>query len=198
MTARPIANWLDVVLFLILLLSTISAARRGFTREVIGIAAALIGLIGGIWFYGLAGSFLLPYVSTPQVANFIGFFIVFVGCIILGAVVTMVIRRFVKTVGLSWFDRLLGAVFGLVRGTLMSVAVITALVAFAPTVAADSAPAAVAQSRIAPYVVRGASYLVALAPRELKDGFYSRYSQLKSFWQRNRDKLDAPQKTQDL
>jgi len=190
-------NWLDIVLFLILLLSTIAAARRGFTREVIGLVAVLVGLIGGIWCYGLAGAFLLPYVSSPQVANFIGFFIIFVGCILLGTLVSAIISRFVKTVGLSWFDRLSGAAFGLVRGTLMSVAVITALVAFAPAVAADSAPAAVAESHIAPYVVKGAAYLVALAPRELKDGFQIHYSQLKSFWERNREKLPA-QKAQDL
>src|SRR5579871_50914 len=103
-------NWLDGVLILILLLSTVSAAQKGFSREVIGIAAAIIGLICGIWFYGLAGSFLLPYVSSPQIANFIGFFIVFVGCVILGSIVSAIVRRFMKTVGLSWFDRLLGAV----------------------------------------------------------------------------------------
>lgn len=190
-------NWLDIILFLILLLSTISAARKGFTREVIGIAAALVGLVAGIWCYGLAGGFLLPYVSSPQVANFIGFFIVFTSCVILGMLISAIMRRLVKSVGLSWFDRLSGAGFGLVRGTLMSVAVITALVAFAPAVAADSAPAAVAQSRIAPYVVRAASYLVAIAPRELKDGFQTHYSQLKAFWLRNREPLPG-QKAQDL
>jgi membrane protein required for colicin V production len=184
-------NWLDFVLFLILLLSTVSAARRGFSREVIGIAAAGVGLVLGIWFYGMAGSFLLPYVSSPQVANFIGFFIVFTGCVILGAIVSALIRRFVKTVGLSWFDRLLGAVFGLIRGTLMGLAVITALVAFAPAVAADSAPVAVANSRLAPYVLAGADFLVAIAPREMKDGFRVHYEQLKSFWARNK-KIELP------
>jgi len=190
-------NWLDVVLVLILLLSTVSAARKGFTREVIGIAAAIVGLICGIWFYGLAGSFLLPYVSSPQIANFIGFFLVFIGCVMVGVILTAIVRRFVKTVGLSWFDRFLGAVFGLVRGTLMSVAVITALVAFAPAMAPDSVPAAVAQSRIAPSITRGASWLVAIAPRELKNGFEIHYAQLKAFWQQNRGKLPA-QKAQDL
>jgi membrane protein required for colicin V production len=189
-------NWLDIVLFLVLLLSTVSAAQKGFSREVVGIGAAIVGLICGVWFYGLAGSFLMPYVSSPQVAHFIGFFIVFVTCIILGSIVSAVIRRFMKTVGLSWFDRLLGAVFGLVRGALMGLAVITALVAFAPAVAADSAPAAVAESRIAPYVLGAASFLVAIAPRELKDGFHIHYEQLKSFWEHNK-KIELP-KRQDL
>ena len=182
-------NWLDALLFFILLLSTVSAAQKGFTREVIGITAALIGLVCGVWFYGLAGAFLLPYVSSPQVANFIGFFIVFITCVILGALVSAIIRRFMKTVGLSWFDRLLGAGFGLVRGTLIGVAVITALVAFAPAVKANSVPAAVAGSRIAPYVLSGASFLVAIAPRELKDGFHVHYAELKAFWEQNQHNL---------
>lgn len=189
-------NWLDIFLILILLLSTVSAWRKGFSREVIGIGAAIAGLILGIWLYGIAGAFLLPYVSSPQVANFIGFFIVFVGCVIVGAIASAIIRRFVKEVGLSWFDHLLGAVFGVIRGTLLALAVITAMVAFAPAVAADSVPASVAGSRIAPYVVAASNYLVAIAPREMKDSFYIHYNQLKSFWERNR-KSTLP-KRQDL
>jgi membrane protein required for colicin V production len=188
-------NWLDILLVLVVLLSTVSAAQKGFSREVIGIGAAVIGLVCGIWFYGLAGSFLLPYVSSPQVADFICFFIVFVACVILGALVSAIIRRFVRTVGLSWFDRLLGAVFGVVRGTLLGLAVITALVAFAPTVAKDSAPKSVAESRIAPYIVAGANFLIAIAPRELKDSFHIHYAELKSYWEQ---KKTAVPKRQDL
>ncbi len=186
-------NWLDILLVIILLFSTVSAARKGFSREVIGIAAALVGLVCGIWLYGIAGAWLLPYVSSPQVANFIGFFIVFVGCLIAGAILSAIIRRFVKTVGLSWFDRLLGAVFGVIRGTLLSLALITAMVAFAPAVAQDSAPTAVAQSRIAPYIVAASDFLVAIAPREMKDGFHNRYEQLKSFWEHNKIALPKRQ-----
>lgn len=185
-------NWLDGLLFLVLLLSTISAFQKGFMREVIGIAAALVGLICGVWFYRMAGAFLLPYVSSPQVANFIGFFIVFVTCLILGGVVSAIIRRFMKTVGLSWFDRLLGAGFGLIRGTLLGLAVIVALVAFAPAVAANSAPRAVAESRVAPYILSGAGFLVAIAPRELKDGFQVHYAELKTFWESHQQELKFP------
>lgn len=190
-------NWLDGILGLILLLSTISAAQKGFSREVIGIAAAIIGLICGVWFYGLAGSWLLPYVSSPHVANFIGFFIVFAGFIILGTLAGAILRRFVKAVGLSWFDRLLGGAFGLIRGALLGMAVITALVAFAPAVAPDSAPASVANSRLSPYVLEAARVVVAIAPKELKDGFEQHYEQLKSYWQRTK-KPDLLPKSQDL
>jgi membrane protein required for colicin V production len=190
-------NWLDIFLILILLLSTVSAWRTGFSREIIGIAAAVVGLISGVWLYGAAGAFLLPYVSSPQVANFIGFFIIFVGCLIIGGVASAIISRFVRTVGLSWFDHLLGAVFGVIRGTLLALAVITALVAFAPAVARDSAPAAVAESRMAPYIVAASDFLIAIAPREMKDSFRNHYTQLKSFWKQHRRDVELP-KRQDL
>jgi len=73
--------------------------------------------------------------------------------------------------------------------------VITALVAFALAAAANSVPAAVAHSRILPYIVEASSFLVALAPREMKDGFQHHYEQLKSFWQ---DKGLPASKPQDL
>ena len=186
-------NWLDILLLIVLFLSTLSAARRGFSSEVIGLAAAIFGLILGVWFYGLAGSFLLPYVSSPAIADFIGFFIVFLSILLLGVLVRMIVQRFVRTVGLSWFDRLLGALFGLARGVLIGIAVITALVAFAPAAAANSVPAAVAHSRISPYIVEASSFLVALAPREMKDGFQHHYEQLKSFWQKKGLTASKPQ-----
>lgn len=186
-------NWLDILLLVVLFLSTLVAARRGFSAEVIGLAAAIFGLVLGVWFYGLAGSFLLPYVSSPKIADFIGFFIVFLGILLFGALVRIIVHRFVRTVGLSWFDRFLGAVFGLARGVLLGIAIITALVAFAPAVAADSAPPAVAHSRISPYMVEASSFLVALAPRELKDSFNNHYEQLKSFWQNKHLRASKPQ-----
>ena len=42
--------------------------------------------------------------------------------------------RFLRTIGLSFFDRLLGAGFGLVRGLLIAIALLTAFMAFGPQV----------------------------------------------------------------
>ncbi len=109
-------SWLDGVILVVLVLSIFSAARRGFSREVIGLAAALLGLILGTWFYGTAGSWLTPYVSSADVSNFLGFLLVFMGTIIAGAILGAIVSRMLRTVGLSWIDRALGAAFGIARG----------------------------------------------------------------------------------
>ena len=116
-------NWLDVVFGVILLVSMAMSFRRGFTREIIGLVSAVFALILGMWFYGVAGSFVAPYVGSVRGANFIGFVLVVVGVMVFGALVGWVISRFLKTIGLSFVDRFFGACFGLVRGLLLSVGV---------------------------------------------------------------------------
>src|SRR5580700_324812 len=108
--------------------------RKGFSREIIGLAAALFALVLGMWFYGLAGSFLIPYVSSPRVANLIGFLLVVFAVLICGGLIGWVVSRFLRTIGLSFFDRLLGAAFGFARGVLIAIALLTAFMAFGPQV----------------------------------------------------------------
>lgn len=171
-------NWLDVVLLIVLALSTARSFLRGFSREVIGVGAALLALVLAMWFYGTAGSIVLPYVSSPQVANFVGFFLVMFGILFLGWILGIVVSRFIRTVGLSVFDRTLGAAFGLLRGLLIAIALLTAFMAFGPHREADAAPAAVLNSRIAPYVLRASRAFVAIAPMDLKRSFQTRYAQI--------------------
>jgi membrane protein required for colicin V production len=182
-------NWLDWVLLLLLAVSIVSSFRRGFSRELIGLIAVVVALIGGLWFYGAAGAFLEPYVSSKEVAHFIGFILIFLGILIAGAIVGHLFSRLVKAVGLSWFDRILGAGFGAVRGLLLAVALILAIVAFTP---GDEPPRAVVQSRFAPYVIDTAHLFASMAPRELKEGFRKRYDKVKSVWEDALKKSGSP------
>lgn len=95
-------NWLDYVLLAILLFSVVMSWRKGFSREIVGLAAAFLALVLGMWFYGLAGSFLTPYVSSPRVANFIGFLLVVFAVVVVGALFGWIVSRFMRAVGLSF------------------------------------------------------------------------------------------------
>ncbi|HLY16523.1 MAG TPA: CvpA family protein [Bryobacteraceae bacterium] len=172
-------NWLDIVLLIVLVLSVVTSFSTGLAREVVGLVSMIAALVLAIWFYGTAGSLMLPFVSSPGVAHFCGFLIVFFGVLILGGIVGRLLGRMMKAVGLSFFDRLLGAGFGLVRGLLISISVVLALLAFTP---GKSPPDAVVHSRVAPYVIDAARVFAAMAPRELKDGFRKSYGQVKTIW----------------
>ncbi len=174
-------NWLDIVLLLIVAASIITCFRKGFAREIIGLVSVILALLAGIWFYGIPAGYLLPYLSSREAANFAGFFVVFCAILAMGWVAGLVVGKFLRVTGLSIFDHVLGAVFGLVRGTLIAVALVMGLMAFS---AADRPPNAIVNSRAAPYVAYAARVVVALAPYELKEGFRKTYAQAKSAWEK--------------
>jgi membrane protein required for colicin V production len=178
-------NWLDVVLLLILVCSVVTSFRKGVTREVIGLVSVVLGLLLGSWFYGLAGAFLLPYVSSNKAANFAGFFLVFCLVLLLGSLLSFVLGKFLKVTGLSIFDHALGAGFGLVRGMLIAVALILGVMAFSQS---GKPPDAVVNSRMAPYLVQGARVFADMAPHELKEGFHKTYVEAKSAWENTLNK----------
>jgi membrane protein required for colicin V production len=178
-------NWLDFALIAILLWSVLMSARKGFSREIIGLAAALFALVLGMWFYGPAGGFLIPYVSSARVANLIGFLLVVFGVLICGGMLGWIVNRFLHTIGLSFFDRLLGAAFGLVRGLLIAMALLTAFMAFGPHVDSKTVSSSVVHSRIAPWILDASHIFVAIAPMELKSSFRKQYAQVKTVLENN-------------
>jgi membrane protein required for colicin V production len=187
-------NWLDYLLLGILLFSVIQSFRRGFSREIIGLAAMFFAFVLAMWFYGLAGSLVTPWVSSVRTANMIGFFLVVFAVLLLGALVGWIVSRFLRTVGLSFFDRLLGAAFGCIRGTLIAMALLTAWTAFSSQATGGAASGAVVHSRIAPYVLGASRVFVAIAPMDLKQSFHRYYSQARALWQSS----EARRKDSDL
>jgi membrane protein required for colicin V production len=172
-------NWLDVVLSVIFAASVAMSFRKGLSGEIIGLASVVLAILLGIWFYGTAASFLVPYLSSRALANFAGFLLVFCGVMVAGNLVGYIVGKFLKVTGLSIFDHLLGAVFGAVCGILISAALIMAIMAFSQ---GDRPPPSVVDSRTAPYVVDAARAFAAMAPHELKEGFRRTYDQVKSAW----------------
>jgi uncharacterized membrane protein required for colicin V production len=172
-------NWLDLVLALILLASGVAGFRRGFTRQIIGLISGVLALLLGIWSYGIVGSYLMPYASSRTVADAGGFAVIFCGVLLLGALVSFVIHRFLKVTGLSIVDQLLGVGFGLLRGLVFAIAIVMGVMAFSR---GDKPPEAIVNSRIAPYVVDAARGFAAMAPHDLREGFRRTYTQVKAAW----------------
>lgn len=172
-------NWLDILLLCIVGFSVVTSFRKGLSREIIGLAAVLLGLLLGIWFYGTASIYVQPYVSSPLAAKLAGFFLVFTLVFLAGVLLRFLVGRFLRVTRLSFVDHLLGAGFGAARGIVISVALLTGIMAFAKD---GEAPAAVKESRMAPYVSQGARLFAAMAPHEFREGFRKTYSEAKQAW----------------
>ncbi|HEX3684061.1 MAG TPA: CvpA family protein [Bryobacteraceae bacterium] len=171
-------NWFDIVLVLILFWSAAAGLRAGFARVVIGLIATVLGLIAGFWFYRILAVQLMPWLKTPVVADVLGFLAIFIGVIILGALLAALFSRLFRWFGLSWFNHLLGGFAGFLRGALIIAAMVGVLVAYSPS----PTPSFLEGSRLMPYVSELSSWLVDLAPRELKDAFTEQMDNLKQLW----------------
>lgn len=120
-------NWVDFLIIGIIMLSAVISIVRGFIREVLSLLSWILAFWVALVFHAHLASLLVPYVDTPSIRLFAGFFILFVITLILGALVNHLISQLVDKTGLTGTDRALGIVFGLLRG----VAVVTLLVTVA-------------------------------------------------------------------
>ncbi|MCB1022583.1 MAG: CvpA family protein [Bryobacterales bacterium] len=172
-------NWLDLVIGGILLISLLAALRNGMTKEVVRIVALICGVLGGMWFYPRVAAELAPYIENEKLANFAAFGAIVLGCLILGGLIAWGLDKIWGFAGLRWFDRLLGAGFGFVRGMLVAMALVMAVVAFAPV---ESAERTVATSRLAPLVLLGAGAVSRVAPAQLRDAYDSGFERVRAVW----------------
>lgn len=190
----PPLNWLDYILILVLGLSAFSALRKGFSREIVGLVTSIVAIVLAMWFYGLAGGQVRPWVDSDRAANLIGFIGVLVAVWIIGGLFGWIVHRFLRSIGLSWFDRLLGMVFGLLRGTLVAMGLLTAYMSFGPRDGSKKMPDGVVHSQIAPYILQASRAFVAIAPMDLKQSFHERYSEAKSAWVKHTEEIKGQNK----
>jgi membrane protein required for colicin V production len=159
-------NWVDWTLTIIAVTSIALAAMKGIIRELISLGAVLVGLVVAALGYERAALWFEDLSRSHEVALAAGFLTLFVAVLLLGAVLSSVARKLIKTVGLESIDRILGGIFGAFRGLAIDCILLLALVAFAIK------PDDVNQSFLAPYVTTGARVIAVLMPADLKSQFH--------------------------
>lgn len=158
-------NWLDWTIFIVMVLSVLGAAAQGFFFELFSLAGTILGYLVAAWNYKRIAPWILPYVKNEWVASAVGFFLIFIVIVILAGIAGRIARWAMKEVGLRWFDRLLGAAFGLAKGVLVVAVLVMALAAFGP------GSKTLAESRFGPYFLVVGRAAVWAAPYELREGF---------------------------
>ena len=110
----------DHIFAIILLVSGAVGYFRGFIRESIALVAWLLGLWLA-WHYAyLVNPWLGGALAEPGVREWTGRAIVLLLVLLLGSLIGSIVSHFARrAVGLAAMDRLLGVVFGLVRGVVV-------------------------------------------------------------------------------
>jgi membrane protein required for colicin V production len=121
----------DWILLAVLGLSFLLGIWRGIVQEVL----SLVGWVAAFYvsqMYAPMAAAWLPMEGSSQMLRYAaGFVVVFVAVLVGTVLVSALIKKLISAVGLGPLDRLLGSLFGLMRGVVILLAV-TVLVGMTP------------------------------------------------------------------
>jgi membrane protein required for colicin V production len=104
---------------------------------------------------------LLQVIHNSAVAEAIAFLLIALSVMIIAGVVGRILHGTVRSIGLGWLDRLVGAAFGFLKGCIVVTLGVMALAAFYPQ------SGWLDHSRLAPYFLSAAHTTTAVTPLQL-------------------------------
>ena len=111
--------WVDWCILGLGLLSALLGILRGFFREVATLAVWVLALVVAVQFGELLADQLQPYISVPSIRVAAAYAILFLGVLIIGAIITHFIVEMIRRSVISGTDRALGGLFGVARALII-------------------------------------------------------------------------------
>lgn len=149
-------NYLDWTLIGLAGASALWGLMRGLVREVLSLA----GWMASFWLaqrYAVqVGAWIPMDTDSGTARQLLGFVLVWVGVLVVCTMLSILLKKLASAVGLGPLDRLLGAVFGALRGLFLLLS-LTIVVGLSPWRSED-----IWQTSVVPQWLRGT--LVALRP----------------------------------
>lgn len=154
----------DWVILGILGVSVLVSLFRGFVREAFSLATWVVAGFFAFRFSEPVAARLENWIETPSIQLIAAFLVVFIGILVVGSLLGVLVGQMVKHSGLSGTDRLLGALFGLARGVAIVVigVILAGLTPFPEDPWWD-------ESALLPYFETMADQVVSQLPPGLKD-----------------------------
>lgn len=114
----------DYIVLAIIAISILVGALRGFIKEVLSLGVWVAAFLVAFMYSGALAMLLEEQIDLPSARNALAFSGLFLGVLLVGGLLTFLIGKLVEKTGLSGTDRLLGGVFGGLRGVALVLALI--------------------------------------------------------------------------
>lgn len=116
-------NWADWVIIAVIILSALISLKRGFIKEVLSLFIWLFSVVLSVMFHEQLAILIQPYIESPSLRKLVALFCVFIACLLLGGFFNFMLSHLVHWTGLTGTDRLLGSIFGALRGVVLLVVI---------------------------------------------------------------------------
>jgi membrane protein required for colicin V production len=112
-------NWVDSILLGVIALSILVGLARGLVREVLSLAMWACALLVAWFQYPRLQPLLAEWIASESIRMAAAFLIIVLLVLVVGTLIGHLVARLVERGGLTGTDRLLGGLFGAVRGGLL-------------------------------------------------------------------------------
>ena len=120
-------NVFDWILVAIITVSSVFGLLRGFVKELLSLASWVAAFFVARLSSFKLSNFMVNWIDQPQFRVIAAFVILFATTLVVGALINNVFSRLVSATGLTATDRLFGMVFGIVRGGLLVIVLVSLL-----------------------------------------------------------------------
>jgi len=120
-------TWFDYTVIAIVGISVVLSLIHGLVREIFSLVSWVAAFVVAQIYVTDVAQLLPPTLSNPSLRLLIGFIAVFITTLLIMTLVAIALSKLIRTAGLGFVDRALGALFGLMRG--MALVMIGILVA---------------------------------------------------------------------
>lgn len=125
----------DGVILAVVAISMLFGIFRGFVREAFALAGWIAAYLVARLFHAPLETLLADLIATPSLRAVAAWGGLFVATLLLAALAGYMVRSLMEAAGLTAVDRVLGGVFGVLRGLIL---VLALLVGLAPLVQQDA------------------------------------------------------------
>jgi membrane protein required for colicin V production len=140
-------HWIDILIIVVIVIAIAVGAWRGFIHETLSLLAWVASFVIARFFAPDVAHWLDQYIESQALILLLSWIIPFLSTLIAFNLLKVLLISIITVVGLRPVDRLLGAVFGALKGALL----VTAAVLIIQLVLSRSGEAFKTESRLVPH-----------------------------------------------
>jgi len=110
---------IDIIILCIVAISALIGVFRGLIKEALSLASWFAAIVAGTLFSAQLADLMENLINNASLRRIAAFATLFIGVIFAGSLISNLISKLTQAAGLKGVDRILGAIFGVLRGVII-------------------------------------------------------------------------------